>query len=52
MPKKKRWDSLDSSAKIEELHQQVLDLKGAIEIIRLDVAHMLARMPKAAPKKK
>jgi hypothetical protein len=52
MPKKKRWDALDSDAKIEALHAQVLDLKGAIEIIRLDVAHIVARMPKAAPKKK
>jgi hypothetical protein len=50
MPKKKRWDMLDTDAKIEELHRQVLDLAGAIQILRLDVAHIVARIPKAPPK--
>lgn len=52
MPKRKRWEALDSEAKVEELHRQVLDLAGAIQTIRLDVAHIVARMPKAPPKKK
>jgi hypothetical protein len=52
MPKKKRWEALDSEAKIEELHRQVLDLAGAIQILRLDVAHIVARIPKAPPKSK
>lgn len=52
MPKRKRWEALDSKAKVEELHRQVLDLAGAIQFIRLDLAHIVARMPKAPAKPK
>lgn len=52
MPKRKKWEALDSAAKIEELHRQVLDLAGAIQTIRLDVAHIVAKLPKTTLKKK
>ncbi len=52
MPKRKKWETLTDTAKIEELHREVLDLAGAIQTIRLDLAHIVRQLPKAMPKKK
>ncbi|MHB1207145.1 MAG: hypothetical protein ACYCZX_16365 [Rhodospirillaceae bacterium] len=51
MPKRKKWTALSETEKTEELYRQVLDLSGAIQTIRLDLAHITRRLPKAAPKK-
>jgi hypothetical protein len=51
MAKRKKWESLSSEEKIEELHREVTDICGAIQTIRLDLAHMLRKLPKTAPKK-
>jgi len=52
MPKRKKWETLTGPAKIEELHREVMDLAGAIQTIRLDLAHIVSQLPKAVPKKK
>ena len=50
MPKRKKWTALSEAEKTEELYRLVLDLAGAIQTIRLDLAHIAQRLPKASPK--
>jgi hypothetical protein len=51
MPKRKKWTALSETEKTEDLYRQVLDLAGAIQTIRLDLAHIMGQMPKAGAKK-
>jgi len=45
MTKRKKWEMLTDSERIEELHRQTTDLAGAIQTIRLDLAHIIAKSP-------
>jgi hypothetical protein len=51
MPKRKKWTALSEAEKTEDLYRQVLDLTGTIQTIRLDLAHIVSKLPKAAAKK-